>query len=164
MHITFARFPEILFAVVCLVNVQSEEVGESPKMHVYMNKVWPSSNPIETYRYYDFPFCQPWRIQQVEMSFGQVLRGDRLTHSLYQVEFLRNKTNVPVCEKTFTPGELTRLSEAVKRNYLYEMVVGGLPVTMAVGTSSTGRYSLLCTHVKFELGFLPFACGLCRSW
>ncbi|EER10587.1 conserved hypothetical protein, partial [Perkinsus marinus ATCC 50983] len=26
---------------------------------ISMNKVWPFSNPTETYRYYDLPFCQP---------------------------------------------------------------------------------------------------------
>jgi hypothetical protein len=37
------------------------------------------------YRYYDLPFCAPSKIVDEKENLGEVLRGDRIENSLYEV-------------------------------------------------------------------------------
>ena len=122
-------------------------------VHILMNKVWPMENPVETYRYYDFPFCQPPSIEEADMSFGQILRGDRLTNSLYRMTLRQPINNVVVCEKPVSAAEVSLFMSAIRNQYLYEMYIGDLPVVIPFGSSPrTGQFNL-CTHLKFEIGF-----------
>lgn len=58
-------------------------------LSVAMNKVSPFHNPLESYPYYEaLPFCRPEKIEFESMSFGQLLRGDRLVNSLYALRYL----------------------------------------------------------------------------
>ena len=139
-----ANHVRAIYVIFTMISCFKSET-HSNAIQIYMNKVWPIANPIETYRSYDFPFCQPPTVHSVEMSLGQVLRGDRLTNSVYAIDFEESGTKEFVCEKSFSAGELTRLSDAIKQKYMYEMVVGGFPVSLAFGTPPMS----LCTHVKF---------------
>lgn len=72
---------------------------------MYVNKVGPYSNPHETYHYYSLPVCHPEKVKQTspfalekikfvekkivfkELTLGEVLSGDRMAYSLYDVKF-----------------------------------------------------------------------------
>merc|ERR1719335_2045796 len=73
---------------------------------VSMNKVWPFANPTETYRYYDFPFCEPNVIMPHFMTLGQVLRGDRLVNSIYKINMNRNVARTVVCNQKVTEKDI----------------------------------------------------------
>ncbi|CAF4387063.1 unnamed protein product, partial [Adineta steineri] len=53
---------------------------------VYVNKVGPYSNPQETYHYYSLPVCRPSKIVSKDLTLGEVLSGDRMAHSLYEIQ------------------------------------------------------------------------------
>jgi transmembrane 9 superfamily protein 2/4 len=40
------------------------------------------------YEYYSLPYCRPEKIIQSAENLGEVLRGDRIENSLYQVRCL----------------------------------------------------------------------------
>jgi hypothetical protein len=40
------------------------------------------------YEYYSLPYCRPEKIVQSAENLGEVLRGDRIENSLYQVRYL----------------------------------------------------------------------------
>ena len=124
------------------------------KVPVLMNKAWPMANPVETYRYYDFPFCAPENVEEVEMSFGQGLRGDRLTTSLYEFSLKSQEEGKKLCDKTLSSEDIQRFRAAISEDYIYEMFVGELPVVVPFGSIilESGEPSL-CTHVKFEISF-----------
>lgn len=78
---------ELLILSLCAVVVIGLKEGDS--VAVSMNKVWPFHNPFETYSYYDaLPVCQPTELEFGPMSFGQIMRGDRLVNSLYNIQYL----------------------------------------------------------------------------
>ena len=134
------------------------------KVPVMMNKVWPMSNPVETYRYYDFPFCAPEHVEEVEMSFGQGLQGDRLTSSLYEFVLGVPVEKKELCEKNLTSGDISSLRAAIGQQYIYEMFVGELPVLLAFGSvSPESGEARLCTHVKFEVSFRQQAVVFVKS-
>jgi hypothetical protein len=119
---------------------------------VSTNKIWPIHNAIETYRYYDFPFCQPEQIVQRDMSLGQILRGDRLTSSVYGgFNIAENRTDVDICSKNFSSSDISRLSDAIKDDYVYEIIIGDKSVVVPFGNHPIPEVDNLCTHLQFEL-------------
>ena len=144
----FRRFT--VFAVV-LAGFGHSDSSHEALVKVYMNKMWPLENPIETYRYTDFPLCQANTPEDVFMSFGQILRGDRLSPSLYEITFLQSVHGQRVCTKHFTDEDVKSLSSAIHSDYVYEIYVADLPVVIALGSSASGTTPHLCNHVKFEM-------------
>jgi hypothetical protein len=80
----------VLFSVtVCLADGRAgarsgnarEAAGKGPGNHyedhahvvLYVNKLGPASNPNEVYKYYDYPFCRPSKIQEKRLTLGEVL-------------------------------------------------------------------------------------------
>lgn len=55
---------------------------------LYVNKVGPYANPHETYHYYKLPVCHPDKIEHRSLTLGEVLDGDRMAVSLYNISFL----------------------------------------------------------------------------
>eukprot|EP00927_Polykrikos_kofoidii_P071047 TRINITY_DN67383_c0_g1_i1.p1 TRINITY_DN67383_c0_g1~~TRINITY_DN67383_c0_g1_i1.p1 ORF type:complete len:626 (+),score=71.18 TRINITY_DN67383_c0_g1_i1:68-1879(+) len=129
---------------------------------VNMNKVWPYSNPTETYRYYDLPFCQPAVIMPRFMSLGQILRGDRLENSLYDMKFTQTVSRTVVCNKTLTEAEHERFKAAIDANYVFELFVADLPIDRPFGVKSpidmhnTGKRQdryFLVNYLDFIIGY-----------
>ncbi len=121
---------------------------------VYMNKVWPAGNPVETYRYYDFPFCSPTVVEEGRMSLGQIMRGDRLVSSLYRMRAGTGITKESVCSKDLTVNEVDHFIEAIREKYMYEVVIAGLPVSVPFGRYPDEQ-TFLCAHLLFTVGYTP---------
>jgi MFS family permease len=135
------------------VNFTVAENENRNDVRVLMNKVWSIDNPVETYRFYDFPFCRPdGELEDVLLSFGQVLRGDRLSKSLYLMNLGEAVISKEVCRKSFSQGEIDTLSSGIENRYVFEMYVGDLPVVIPFGSGPKGNVNL-CTHVKFEVSY-----------
>ena len=54
---------------------------------IYANKVGPWDSPSETYHYYQLPVCRPEKIVNKALSLGEVLSGDRMAESMFDVQF-----------------------------------------------------------------------------
>ena len=53
-------------------------------MFLKVNKLSSVKNQLP-YEYYSLPYCRPEKIVQSAENLGEVLRGDRIENSLYQV-------------------------------------------------------------------------------
>eukprot|EP00923_Selenidium_pygospionis_P003625 GHVN01005750.1.p1 GENE.GHVN01005750.1~~GHVN01005750.1.p1 ORF type:complete len:601 (-),score=59.76 GHVN01005750.1:139-1920(-) len=104
---------------------------------VSMNKVWPHSNPSETYEYYSkLPVCQPPAIQKQSMTFGQIMRGDRLVNSLYKINFDADHPREAICSRSMSLNDINALKAAIDEGFMFEMYVADLPVYSFVGVKS----------------------------
>lgn len=66
---------------------------------MYVNTVGPYNNPTETYGYYDrLPVCRPPTIKHRIESLGEVLEGNKLITSGYDVHFLRAHHPTVLCD------------------------------------------------------------------
>jgi hypothetical protein len=110
---------------------------ELQEVVVSMNKAWAFQNPTETYRYYDFPFCQPEVVMPHFMTLGQVLRGDRLVNSIYKIHFKQQVDRTVVCRRTMLEKDIQLLKAAIDANYMFELFVGELPIDRPFGVKST---------------------------
>lgn len=136
-------------------------IEDDQEIQVSMNKVWPFSNPTETYMYYDFPFCQPKIVMPHFMTLGQVLRGDRLVNSLYKMHMKRQVPRTVVCSRTVTEADIIQFKYAIDNNYMFELFVGDLPIDRPFGVKSSmaddakidqERYFLV-NYLDFIIGF-----------
>lgn len=110
---------------------------------MYVNKVGPYFNPQETYHYYTLPVCVPEKvclfiptyvplylsctISQIEhrsLTLGEVLDGDRMAVSLYEIGFKESFNRRVLCTKTMSETELDFIKEAVEDLYYFEFIYG----------------------------------------
>lgn len=73
---------------------------------LYVNKVGPYHNPQETYHYYQLPVCSPEKIRHKSLTLGEVLDGDRMAESLYQIRFRENVEKRTLCEMKLSPDQV----------------------------------------------------------
>jgi len=151
-----------LAAALTLVVSANGVFKDDQEVIISMNKVWPFSNPTETYRYYDMPFCQPEIVMPHFMTLGQVLRGDRLVNSIYKMYFKRNVPRTVVCNRTITEEDLTQFKAAIDQNYMFELFVADLPIDRPFGVKSaidmhnTGKAQdryFLVNYLDFVVGY-----------
>lgn len=136
----------------------SEYYLPKKKVKVLVNKVWPTGNPLDTYRYYDQPLaCAPEIVYPQFMSLGQILRGDRLMNSLYDFEFNPQKPveRKVVCERHLSKEDVEQIKTMIDEYYAVELYVGELPIQFylgvrlrketydAIAEANGGIYSLL---------------------
>ncbi|XP_064652360.1 transmembrane 9 superfamily member 1-like [Lineus longissimus] len=115
---------------------------ENDKVPVYVNKVGPYFNPHETYHYYQLPVCRPNKIEHKSLTLGEVLDGDRMAMSLYDIKFKLDAAKKELCKTTLSNKDLDTIREAIEDLYYFEFVVDDIPVRGFIG------------HLE-ESGFLP---------
>ncbi|KAK9727006.1 hypothetical protein RND81_05G251500 [Saponaria officinalis] len=139
----------------------------SPINHVYSvgdqvpffaNKVGPLNNPSETYEYYELPFCPPDQLIKKKESLGEVLNGDRLTNTRYDIKFKEIKERTILCTKTLKREEVKKFRDAIQREFYFQMHYDDLPFWGFIGKNEVenlrsdgkGPRSYLFTHVQFN--------------
>uniref|UniRef100_A0A8D2P605 Transmembrane 9 superfamily member n=1 Tax=Zosterops lateralis melanops TaxID=1220523 RepID=A0A8D2P605_ZOSLA len=92
-----------------------------------------SSRTQLPYEYYSLPFCQPSKITYKAENLGEVLRGDRIVNTPFQVsmnvekkcEVLCNLPNKPV---TLTVEQSKLIAERIREDYYVHLIADNLPV------------------------------------
>lgn len=120
-----------------LVSQVDAAYEDEAEIQVSMNKVWPYSNPTETYEYYSFPFCSPKIVMPHFMTMGQVLRGDRLVNSIYPMHMNRQVSRTVVCSRQMSEQDIESFKAAIDQNYMFELFVGDLPIDRPFGVKSS---------------------------
>lgn len=127
----------------------------------YVNKIGPYSNPSETYQYYSLPFCSPTtkEIQHRHASLGEVLEGDAISNSLYDIRFGVDIQWQQLCKLHLTKEEISKFKKAIEEFYFFEFLFDGLPLRGFIGTvdkssiiegKTETRYYLF-KHLHFEI-------------
>eukprot|EP00850_Spirogloea_muscicola_P004409 SM000019S04953 [mRNA] locus=s19:151027:154427:- [translate_table: standard] len=75
----------------------------------------------ETYQYYDLPFCQPLSSAHKAEDLGEVLEGDRMIESPYDVNFNVDKEDEVLCTRTLSAADLKKFRTAVKEDYYFQV-------------------------------------------
>lgn len=74
---------------------------------LYVNKVGPYHNPQETHHYYQLPVCCPEKIRHKSLSLGEVLDGDRMAESLYEIRFRENVEKRILCHMQLSSAQVS---------------------------------------------------------
>ncbi|MFS7908061.1 putative nonaspanin (TM9SF) [Helianthus anomalus] len=125
---------------------------------LFANIVGPLNNPSETYQYYDLPFCHPDRLIPKKETLGEVLNGDRLTNTLYNLNFREDKVDQLLCYKKLKLDEITKFITAIHADYYFQMYYDDLPLWGFIGKTEDNNWAgdgsgpayYLFTHVQFD--------------
>ncbi|XP_062993285.1 transmembrane 9 superfamily member 1 [Elgaria multicarinata webbii] len=160
-HPIMAHLPSLalLFSLLSLFSTASSETHykRGEKVMLYVNKVGPYHNPQETYHYYQLPVCSPLDIHHKSLTLGEVLDGDRMAESMYEIHFRENVEKKSLCDMELTTEQVERLRQAIEELYYFEFVVDDLPLRGFVGYMEESGFLPhshkigLWTHLDFHL-------------
>lgn len=72
-------------------------------------------------------FLSNWISSQIEhrsLTLGEVLDGDRMAVSLYEIRFKESFDRRVLCTKTMTETDLDSIKEAIEDLYYFEFIYG----------------------------------------
>jgi transmembrane 9 superfamily protein 2/4 len=81
----------------------------------------------QPYEYYLLPFCQPEVLETVAENLGEVLRGDKIMNSLYELKMGVEETCKILCRKELTNAEAKEFAVRVEEDYRVHWVMDNLP-------------------------------------
>ena len=79
-----------------------------------------SSPGSETYQYYDLPFCS-LDVNYKAEDLGEVIEGDRLATTMYDLSFRVDKELETLCNKRLSKEDLAKFRKAVKEDYYFQV-------------------------------------------
>nr|XP_009592973.1 transmembrane 9 superfamily member 5 [Nicotiana tomentosiformis] len=152
-------FQLLLIVGLSLASPNDHRYNFGDEVPLSVNKIGPLNNPSETYQYYDLPFCQPGEVLPKKESLGEVLNGDRLTNTLYQLKFGVDKDGVVLCQKKLNQNDVSKFRDAIIKDYYYQMYFDDLPFWGFVGKIEDEHWTLdgkgpkyfLFKHVQFDV-------------
>lgn len=135
---------------------EDEKTTETCKSNVklYVNRL-DSEESVIPYEYSHFDFCQAddWSDSPVE-NLGQVVFGERIRSSPYNISFLRQEECKPLCHKSYdmnSKSDVERLNGLMKgmlKNYQHHWIVDNMPITWCYPVEGDQQY---CS-VGFPMG------------
>ena len=74
------------------------------------------------YEYYSLPYCRPEKIEQSAENLGEVLRGDRIENSLYQIQMRVDEQCKVLCRiSSLTTAQTKAFKTKVEDDYRVNM-------------------------------------------
>ncbi|XP_077592666.1 transmembrane 9 superfamily member 1 isoform X1 [Stigmatopora nigra] len=149
--------PSIL--VLCFFSVLTLGYKMGDNVTMYVNKVGPYHNPQETYHFYTLPVCRPDKVHHKSLSLGEVLDGDRMAESLYQIRFGENVEKKTLCHLMLSEKEVDQLREAIEELYYFEFMLDDIPIWGFVGYIEESGFLPhshkvgLWTHLDFNIEY-----------
>uniref|UniRef100_A0A0G4GAR2 Transmembrane 9 superfamily member n=1 Tax=Chromera velia CCMP2878 TaxID=1169474 RepID=A0A0G4GAR2_9ALVE len=112
------------------------------------------------YDFYELPFCEPKKKVNFDENLGEILTGDKILNSPYEIQMNRNIPDsisdpirkVPSCPtgKKLDKKNLAKFYSMIKDEYVVEWIVDNLPVVQKLSSRGPDGTELLSTG--FELG------------
>jgi transmembrane 9 superfamily protein 2/4 len=81
-----------------------------------VNKIWSAKTQLP-YRYYDLPFCQPVSPDRESENLGEVLAGDRIESSDYELIMGKNEYCKVLCRKEYGRRAASLFAERIEEEY-----------------------------------------------
>ncbi|XP_064607167.1 transmembrane 9 superfamily member 4-like isoform X2 [Liolophura sinensis] len=100
------------------------------------------------FEYYSLPFCEPKEIVYKAENLGEVLRGDRIVNTPYEVYMDKPSPCKVLCEKDV---DTKLLAERIRRTYYVHLLVDNLPAATKFALMDTGEFQY---EHGYKLGFV----------
>jgi len=122
------------------------------------------------YAYYTLPFCKPPVITESVENLGEILTGDMIENSPYEIKMLEDTDCKVLCTVTLTAKQKEKFRSMIDDEYLVNWLVDSLPAAtrfvkkgadggeftymdgFPVGVEQMGRY-FIHNHVKLDLKY-----------
>ena len=148
----------LLLAALCaatafyLPGVAPKDFKQGEHVDIKVNKLTSTRTQLP-YEYYSLPFCQPKAIENVAENLGEVLRGDRIMNSDYDVKMGVEETCKILCRKELTQVEISEFSLRVEEDYRVHWVTDNLPSATKYVDETNPNKPVTIYDLGFPLGF-----------
>ncbi|XP_006639690.1 transmembrane 9 superfamily member 4 [Lepisosteus oculatus] len=122
-----------------------------------------SSHTQLPYEYYSLPFCRPDKVVYKAENLGEVLRGDRIVNTPFEVRMTSEKKCEVLCDRPKKPLKLSveeskLMAERIKEEYYVHLIADNLPVAtrleaFAEGEGDEEQKKDTQKDVQFEHGY-----------
>eukprot|EP01138_Halocafeteria_seosinensis_P007229 gb/GECG01007392.1/.p1 GENE.gb/GECG01007392.1/~~gb/GECG01007392.1/.p1 ORF type:complete len:638 (+),score=69.90 gb/GECG01007392.1/:1-1914(+) len=112
-----------------LPGVAPREFQYQDKVELYVNKLTSTKAQLP-YRYYELPFCQPKNPKPLGENIGEILMGDRIQTSLYQLFMRYNEYCKILCEKSYSKDDGKKFAKFIKEEYTVDWILDNLPAAV----------------------------------
>lgn len=122
------------------------------------------------YRYYTLPYCKPPSITESVENLGEILMGDLIENSAYEIQMLTPQECKVLCKVQLTKEHKDKFKSMIDDEYLVNWMVDNLPAAtrfvraggdggeftymdgFPVGVEQAGRY-FIHNHVKLDVKY-----------
>jgi len=102
------------------------EYQEKDVVDLKVNKLTSAKTQLPYDYYYVMPFCKPEQVKDSMRSLGEILKGDKIESSNYEILFLQNTTCKTLCKSEITTEQRELLIEMITDSYMVNWMVDGL--------------------------------------
>jgi len=127
----------------CKKTEVTDECKEEVKL--FVNRL-DSVESVLPYEYHSFDFCGDEKGDSPVENLGQVVFGERIRPSDYNLSFMNNETCKTLCKKTYKKGnkddikKLGFIKKSVMLNYQHHWIIDNMPVTWCYKTETEQNY------------------------
>ncbi|KAF8064568.1 TMN7 [Scenedesmus sp. PABB004] len=113
-----------------LPGVAPQDFKKGDAIFLKVNKLSSTKTQLP-YQYYSLPYCRPERIVPFAENLGEVLRGDRIENSLYQIQMRVDEQCKVLCRiESLSEAQADAFVEKIDDDYKVNMILDNLPVAM----------------------------------
>lgn len=123
-----------------LPGVAPTEYLDGNRVELKVNKLTSVKTQLP-YRYYVLPYCPPKEIHVSAENLGEILMGDSIENSLYDVRMKANVSCALLCDRTLGEEEKAVFKRMIDHEYQVNWLVDNLPAAMKYQKTSTGAMS-----------------------
>jgi len=135
-----------------LPGVAPQDYARDDLVNFKVNKI-SSTKTALPFEYYSLPFCRPDPIINSAENLGEVLRGDRILNSLYQIQVRLDEPCKVVCKLDgVTADHAKQFKKKIDDEYRINMILDNLPAAMVKYREEAGT-SIKMYEMGFPIGF-----------
>jgi len=113
-----------------LPGVAPQDYAREDMITLKVNKL-SSTKAQLPYEYYSLPYCRPSKIISSAENLGEVLRGDRIENSLYQLEMRLDEQCKITCRiDALSARQANAFKSKIEDEYRVNMILDNLPIAM----------------------------------
>merc|ERR1711959_709193 len=109
-----------------LPGVVPHDYQDGERVPLKVNKIDSVTTQLP-YGYYELPFCRPSDIRDSAENLGEILRGDRIENSLYELKMNQEESCKVLCTMTYTQEDMDKFAEKVREEYRVHWIIDSLP-------------------------------------
>lgn len=150
-----------------LPGVAPIEYPDGAQVDLKVNKLTSTRTQLP-YQYYVLPYCQPEKIIEASENLGEIMTGDSIENSPYEIQMNINVTCKKLCTVDLAPEQADKFRSMIEDEYLVNWIIDNMPAAtryvdgsrgdttymsgFPVGMEKKGRY-FINNHVKLDLHY-----------
>lgn len=115
-----------LAAAFYLPGVAPRDYADGEPVEIKVNDL-ESPKTAVNYDFYSLPFCAPDQIEAVSENLGEILSGDDIQNSAFELSMLQPESCKILCRKNYTTEQVEQFKKYINEDYKVNWIVDNLP-------------------------------------